>query len=48
MRDAYIIGVRAIARTMNHEPIFDSGVWLTPIVLAIAGIAVSLFLLVVR
>jgi hypothetical protein len=34
--------VRAIAKTMNQEPLFDQGVWITPMVLAICGIAAAL------
>jgi hypothetical protein len=45
---AYFITVRAIAKTMNREPLFDGRVWLTPIVIAISGIAVALFALVLR
>ena len=33
---------------MNGEPLFDGGVWLTPLILAISGIAVALFALVLR
>jgi hypothetical protein len=33
---------------MNREPVFDGGVWLTPIIIAISGIAISLFALVLR
>jgi len=40
--------MRSEARTMNGEPLFDGGVWLTPLILAISGIAVALFALVLR
>jgi hypothetical protein len=48
MTGAYFITVRVTARTMNHEPLFDGGVWLTPIVIALSGIAVALCALVLR
>jgi len=40
--------VKVIAKTMDGEPLFDQGVWIAPMVLAIGGIAAALcaFLLV--
>jgi hypothetical protein len=34
--------VKAIAKTMDGEPLFDQGVWIAPMVLAICGIAAAL------
>jgi hypothetical protein len=33
---------------MNQQPVFDGGVWMTPIIIAISGIAVALCALVLR
>jgi len=38
----YFQSVKVIAKTMNHEPLFDQGVWITPAVFAICGIAAAL------
>jgi hypothetical protein len=48
MTGAFIIRVRVIAKTMNREPLFDGGVWLTPMIIAISGIALALCALVLR
>jgi hypothetical protein len=37
--------VKAIAKTMNQEPLFEQGVWITPMILAICGIAAALITL---
>ncbi len=34
--------VRGVVKTMKQEPLFGQGVWMTPIVLAICGIAAAL------
>jgi hypothetical protein len=34
--------MKATATTMNREPLFDQGVWIAPMVLAICGIAAAL------
>jgi hypothetical protein len=39
--------VKAIAKTMNQEPLFDQGVWITPMLLAIGGIAAALCTLLI-
>jgi hypothetical protein len=31
-----------MVKTMNQEPIFNQGVWMTPLVLAVCGIAGAL------
>lgn len=38
--------VKVFAKTMNQEPLFDQGVWITPMVLAVCGIAAALCALV--
>jgi hypothetical protein len=39
--------VKAIAKTMNQQPLFDQGVWITPMLLAIGGIAAALCTLLI-
>jgi hypothetical protein len=34
--------MKAVAKTMDNEPLFDQGLWLTPMVFAICGIAAAL------
>jgi hypothetical protein len=34
--------VKVLAKTMSQEPLFDQGVWITPMVLAVCGIAAAL------
>jgi hypothetical protein len=37
-----------MVKTMNREPLFGQGVWITPMVLAICGIAAALCALLLR
>jgi len=34
--------VKVFAKTMNQEPLFNQGVWITPMILAVCGIAAAL------
>lgn len=38
--------VKVFAKTMNQEPLFDQGVWITPMILAVCGIAAALCALI--
>jgi hypothetical protein len=40
--------VKVTEKTMEQQPLFDQGVWITPMVLAIAGIAAALCTLLIR
>jgi hypothetical protein len=34
--------MKAFATTMDHQPLFEQGIWLTPLFLAVGGIAAAL------
>jgi len=40
--------MKVIAKTMDREPLFDQGVWITPMIVAVAGIAAALCALAIR
>jgi len=48
MADASFPAVKGTGKTVNGEPIFDKGLWKTPIVIAIFGIVAALCALVLR
>jgi hypothetical protein len=40
--------VKVTGKTMEQQPLFDQRVWITPMILAIAGIAAALCTLLIR
>jgi hypothetical protein len=40
--------VKVTEKTVEQQPLFDQGVWITPMILAIAGIAAALCTLLIR